>query len=151
MQRTLENVFPFSFPQQALPRKRTSANVCEPSWCWTPVLLDTRQRAQHSPLLPTSERAFMAQCPLPFPCLPLLARSSLFQGCYYAHSDFFFFPKLCILITHPPFQKAGCFEITKCFHRSCCFLFLWIPLLTESYWLPEGNCLDFCIASICSH
>lgn len=64
---------------------------------------------------------------------------------------FFFFSNLCILITRPPFQKAGCFEIMKSFHRSCCFLFLWISLLTESYRFPEGNCLDFFIASICSH
>lgn len=67
------------------------------------------------------------------------------------HTQGFFFFNLCILITRPPFQKAGCFEIMKSFHRSCCFLFLWIPLSTESYRFPEGNCLDFFIASICSH
>lgn len=100
----------------------------------------------------TLERTFVAQCPLPFPCLPLLAHGSCFQVCYYAHSEiFFFFFNLCILITRPAFQKAGCFEIMKSFHRSCCFLFLWISLLTESYRFPEGNCLDFFIASICSH
>lgn len=154
MQRTSENTLLFSFSHQALPRKSTSVSAREPSWCWIPVLLVPRQRVPHSPPLPTSERTFMAQCPSPFPCLPLLARSSCFQGCYYAHSEifiFYFFFDLCILITCPPFQKAGCSEIMKCFHRSCCFLFLWIPLLTESYWFPEGNCLDFFIASICSH
>lgn len=98
MQRTSENTLLFSFSHQALPRKCTSVSAREPSWCWTPVLLVPRQRVPHSPPLPTSERTFMAQCPSPFPCLPLLARSSCFQGCYYAHSEifiyFFFFRSL---------------------------------------------------------
>lgn len=122
---------------------------------WAKLVLDTDPAGHQAectaqPSLSTFERTFVAQCPLPFPCLPLLAQGS-FQGCYCAHSRDLFFFNLCILITRPPFQKAGCFEIMKSFHRSCCFLFLWIPLLTESYRFPEGNCLDFFIASICSH
>lgn len=141
MQKTLENTLLFSFPHQTLPRK---------CWCWTLILLDTECTAQ--PSLSASERTFVAQCPLsaiPLPSSP--GPRKLLPGLLLCTLMDFFFFNLCILITRPPFQKAGCFEIMKSFHRSCCFLFLWIPLLTESYRFPEGNCLDFFIASICSH
>lgn len=110
----------------------------------------TTGRVHSSTSLSTFERTCKARCPLSFPCLPLLAMEAVSRAAT-MHTQRYFLFNLCILITRPPFLKAGCFEIMKSFHRSCCFLFLWIPLLTESYRFPEGNCLDFFIASICSH
>lgn len=110
----------------------------------------TPGRVHSSTSLSTFERTCKARCPLSFPCLPLLAIEAASRAAT-MHTQRYFLFNLCILITRPPFLKAGCFEIMKSFHRSCCFLFLWIPLLTESYRFPEGNCLDFFIASICSH
>lgn len=63
---------------------------------WAKLVLDTDPAGHQAectaqPSLSTFERTFVAQCPLPFPCLPLLAHGSCFQGCYYAHSDIIFF------------------------------------------------------------
>lgn len=82
-----------------------------------------------------------------------LPPSPVHSGCFFAYSEIlyiFFFQFLHFNYAYP-FRKAACFEIRECLHRSCCFPFLWIPLLTEAYWFPEGNCLDFFIASICPH
>lgn len=113
--------------------------------CWTPSRM-------HSPALtfhPSEDFCGSVPIAISLPSSP--GPWKLLPGLLLCTPRDFFFFNLCILITCPPFQKAGCFEIMKSFHRSCCFLFLWIPLLTESYWFPEGNCLDFFIASICSH
>lgn len=94
MQRTLEkNIIFFSCPHQTLPRKCTPASV------WAKLVLDTdpallQAKCTAQPSLSTFERTFVAQCPLSFPCLPLMAHGSCFQGCYFAHSEIFFFQSL---------------------------------------------------------
>lgn len=152
MQRTLEKItFFFSYPHQTLPIKCTPAPVCVsqavagPWSCWTPGRMNSSTLNFHlwEDLCGSVPIAIsLPSSPGPWKLLPGLLPCTL--------REIFFF-NLYISITRPPFQKAGCFEIMKSFHRSCCFLFLWIPLLTESYRFPEGNCLDFFIASICSH
>lgn len=141
----------FSCPLQALPIKCTPASVCEPSWCWTLILLDTRQNAQLNPHFPPLRGLLWLSAHCHFPAFLSWPMEAASRAATVHAQEIYFFFNLCILITRPPFQKTGCFEIMKSFHRSCCFLFLWIPLLTESYRFPEGNCLDFFIASICSH
>lgn len=148
MQRTLS--FFSHFLTRVSLENAHQADVCEPSWRWTQVLLATRQREQHSPLSPTSKRTFMAQCPLPFLCLPLLACSSRFQGCYYAHSEVFFFHSLHFNYTSS-ISKSWMFWDNEMFPQVTP---LSLPLdcsINRKLLVSRRKLSWFFIASICSH
>lgn len=127
------------------------------SWCvWARLVLDTgpvghQAKSTAQPSLIQLWEDFPGSMPIAISLPPSPGLHQLLQRLLLCTLRLFFYFKLCILIMCPTFQKAGCFEIMRCFYRSCYFLFLWISLLTETYWFPEGNCLDFFIASICSH
>lgn len=144
MQRTLENIL-LSLESACQPTCVSQAH----RWSTGPAGYQAESAARS--LFPTSERTFMAQRPPAISLPPSLGPQQPLLGLLLCTLTPYSFLQSLHLVTCLPFQKAGCFEIMKYFHRSCCFLFLWILLVPESYWFPERNCLDFFIALTCSH
>lgn len=99
-----------------LPSKKClSASVCEPGWCWTLVLLDTRQGMQHGsshppfrwPVWLSSDFHFSASYSLP---ATLASRA----GTLYCQRFFF---NLCILITTSSISEGWMFWDNKMLPR----------------------------------
>lgn len=94
-----------------------SASVCEPSCCWTLVLLDTRQSAAWPPLTHLQDHLYvwvLVSISLPpSPCLQLLLPELVL--CTLREFIFIFFFNLCILITTSSISKGWMFWDNKIF------------------------------------